>query len=120
MSKRTHDSGAAFQEIVRVLEESLRAGAHSVGLEYKDRDLMVFHNFGPVGLGASRIPHELKREVIEELVKRARLSRKSTGKMQVSLLGKDYDAMVEEYDSFAQSAFAITLKETTKRRKAEK
>jgi hypothetical protein len=105
------NTSTAFQELVRILEEAVRAGVNSVGLEYKGRDLMVFHNVGNIGLGASRISQELQQAVIEELVKRAGLSRKSKGKMQVSLLGKDYEAVVEEYDSFGESAFTITLKE---------
>lgn len=100
----------AFQELVRVLEEAARAGANSIGLEYKGRELMVFHQAGPLGLGAGRIADDLKQAVIEELVKRAGLSRKSRGKMQVSLLGKDYEIAVEEYDSFGESAFNLTLK----------
>jgi hypothetical protein len=105
----------AFQELVRVLDEALRAGALSVGLEYKGRDLMVFHNVGGVGLGASRIPQELQQDVIAELVKRAGLSRKSRGKMQVSLHGKDYEAVVEEYDSFGESAYNLSLRERKKK-----
>jgi hypothetical protein len=104
-------SNKAFQELVRVLEEAVRAGVNSIGLEYKGRELMVFHQAGPLGLGASRIPQELQQDVIAELVKRAGLSRKSRGKMQIRLLGKDYDAVVEEYDSFGESAFNFTLKE---------
>ena len=115
MPDNTENSDKAVQELVRVLEEAIRAGAHSIGLEYKGRDLMVFHNFGNAGIGASRIPQELQQDVIEELVKRAGLARKSNGKMQVSLLGKEYEAIVKEYDSFGESAFTITLKERKKK-----
>ena len=115
MPDETDNSARAFQELIRMLEEAVRAGVASVGLEYKGRDLMVFHNVGSVGLGASRIPQELQQAVIEELVKRAGLSRKSRGKMQVCLLGKDYEAVVEEYDSFGESAFTITMKERKKK-----
>jgi hypothetical protein len=115
MPDNTDNSGRAFQELVRVLAEAVRAGVDSVGLEYKGRDLMVFHNFGNTSLGASRIPQELQQDVIAELVKGAGLSRKSKGKMQVCLLGKDYEAVVEEYDSFGESAFNLTLKERKKK-----
>ncbi len=115
MPDNTDNSARAFQELVRVLEEAVRAGVVSVGLEYKGRDLIVFHNVGSVGLGASHIPQELQEAVIEEMVKRAGLSRKSRGKMQVCLHGKDYEAVVEEYDSFGESAFTITLKERKKK-----
>ena len=56
-----------------------------------------------------------EQDIIAELVKRAGLSRKSRGKMQVSLLGKYYEAVVEEYDSFGQSAYNLTLKERKKK-----
>jgi hypothetical protein len=89
--------------------------ADDLGLEYKGRDLMVFHNVGNIGLGAGRIPQELKQDVIAELAKRAGLSRKSRSKMQASFLGKQYKAAVEEYDSFGESAFNLTLKERKKK-----
>src|ERR1700757_2714774 len=101
----------AFQELVRVLEKAVRADVTAIGLEYKGRELMVFHQAGPLGLGAGRIAQELQQDVIEELVKRAGLSRKPRGKMQVRLIGKDYEVVVEEYDSFGESAYNLTLKE---------
>jgi hypothetical protein len=116
MPDNTDNSARALEELVRVLGEALLAGAPSVSLEYKGRDLILFHNVGGVGLGGSHIAQELQQEVIEDIVKRAGLSRKSRGKMQVSLLGNDYEAVVEEYDSFGESAFTITLKE--RKRKA--
>jgi hypothetical protein len=115
MPENTNNSDKAFQELVRVLEGAVRSGADSVELEYEGRDLIVYHNYGNTGLGAARIPQELQQQVIKELVKRAALSRKSRGKMQVCLHGKDYEAIVEEYDSFGESAFTLTLKERKKK-----
>ena len=77
--------------------------------------MMVFHQVGPLGLGATRISEDLRQAVIEELVKRAGLSRKSRGKMQVRLLEKDCEVVVEEYDSFGESAYNLTLKERKKK-----
>ncbi|GEM_PF-2594637 len=109
------DNTEAFQELVRVLEQAVQAGVTSIGLETKARELMVFHQAGGVGLGADRIPEELQQAVIEEIVKRAGLARKSKGKMQVTLLGKDFEVAVEEYDSFGASAYNLTLKERKKK-----
>jgi hypothetical protein len=95
---------------VRVLEEAVQAGADSVGLEYEDRELIVYYQIGNTGLGAARIPKELQQAVIEKIVKLAGLSRKLKGNMQVKLFGKDFETNVEEYDSFGESAFTITLK----------
>ena len=49
--------------------------------EYQDRELMVFYQAGIVDLGAARIANSLRRAVINELVKRAGLPRKSKSKM---------------------------------------
>ena len=115
MPKNSDNSARAFQELVRVLEEVVRAGVNAVGLEYKGRELIVFHQAGILGLGATRIGEDLQQAVIKELVQRAGLSRKSRGKMQVSLLDTEYEAIVEEYDSFGESAFNITLMERKKK-----
>ena len=105
------DNTEAFQELVRVLEQAAQAGIASLGLEWKGRELMVFHQVGPVGLGAARIAEDLQKAVIEELVNRAGLARKSKGKIKVTLLGKEFNVVVEKYDSFGQSAYNLTLKE---------
>jgi hypothetical protein len=106
---------AAYRELVRVLEQAVQAGVDSIGLEYKGRELMVFYQRGPLGLGAGRIAEGLKQAVIEELVKRAGLGRKSTGKFQATLLGREFEVVVEEFDSFGESAFNLTLKERKKK-----
>src|ERR1043165_367 len=94
--KAADDSDQAFVELVRILEEAVKAGADSLELEYEGRDLIVYHRFGNTGLGAARIPRELQQPVIVEIVKRAGLARKVTGKMKVALLGKNYEATVKE------------------------
>lgn len=113
--KDTDKSDQAYREVARVLEEAVRVGANSLGMEYEGRDLIVYYNFGNSGRGAARIPKELQQNVIEEIVQRAGLSRKSKGKIQVQLFDRDYEAVVQEYDSFGESAFTITLKEKKKR-----
>jgi hypothetical protein len=105
---------AAFQELVRVLEDAVRAGVSSVGLEQKGRELLVFHQAGALGLGAAQIAEDLQQAVIDEVVNRAGLARKSKGKVQIALLGKDFEVVVEEFDSFGESAFNLTLKERKK------
>lgn len=120
MPDKTDKSDTALRELVRVLEEAVQAGVASIGLEYQGRDLIVFHQAGIVGLGAARISADLQQSVIEELVKRAGLSRKSKGHLQVQLLGKDYEVAVKEYDSFGESAFTITLKELKKKTQPRK
>ena len=108
----------AFLELIRVLEDSVRAGVTSLSLEWKGRELMVFYQAGMVGLGAARISVSLQGAVIKELIGRAGLARKARGKMQITLLRMEFDVIVEEYDSFGESAFNLTLKE--RKKKAER
>ena len=100
----------AFQEVIRVLKGAVQAGSDSVGLEYKGADLPVIYQRGQVGLGAGSIPEDLKQAVIEEIVQRAGLKRKSRGKMPVTLGGSEYEVTVKEYDSFGESAFNLMLR----------
>ena len=111
MPHNTDKSDQAFRELVHVLEEAVQAGADSVGLNYEDRNWIVYHNFGNTGLGAARIAQELQWDVIGEIDKRAGLSRKARGKMQVRLLGMDYEVAVDQHESFGESVFKLTLRE---------
>lgn len=106
---------AAYHELARVLEPAVQAGVTSIGLEWKGRELMVFHQAGEVGLGAARIAKDLQQAVIEELVKRASPARKPKGKMHITLMGKEFEVVVEEYDSFGESAFNLRIREAKKK-----
>jgi hypothetical protein len=53
MPDNTDNSARAFQELVRVLDEAVRAGVNSIGLQYKGRELIVFHQTGPLGVRAA-------------------------------------------------------------------
>lgn len=109
--KDTNKSDQAFRELIRVLEDAIQAGADSVGMEYEDRNWIVYHNFGNTGLGAARIAKELQWDVINQIYDRAGLSRKARGKMQVSLLGKDHEVAVKTHESFGEAVYHLTLKE---------
>jgi hypothetical protein len=118
-------SDAGIRELVRVLDAAVRAGVSNLALEYKGRELMVFHQAGTpvnvlgapfvVGIGAARIPKDLQQVVIDEMVKRAGLARKRKGKMPITLLDREFEVRVEIYDSFGESAFRLTLKEKKKK-----
>ena len=99
-------SALAFKELIRVLEAAAWAGVESVGQEWKCDDLLIFHENGSVG----KIAKTLTLEVIAEIMKRAQIGRKHKGNMRLSLLGREYSVAVEEYDSFGESAYTLTLK----------
>ena len=109
-------SAMAFKELIRVLEAAASAGVESVGLEWKGSDLVVFHQSGNIGLGVTKIAKPLQLEFIAEVVKRAQIGRKHKGNMRLPLLGQEYSVVVEEYDSFGESAYTLTLKKRGKKR----
>jgi hypothetical protein len=112
MPENADQSDQAFQHLVRLLEKAVRAGADAVGLEREEQDLAVVHYFGSVGRAEAPVPQDLKQAVVEEIVKRAGLADKSRGTMPISLLGKDYDVVVDQRDNWGESEFTLTLKKS--------
>jgi len=112
MSENADESDQAFQELVRLLEKAVQAGADAVGLQWEEQDLMVVHYFGSMGRTEAPIPHNQEQAVIEEIVKRAGLADKSRGTMPISLLGKDYDVVDDQRDNWGESEFTLTLKKS--------
>lgn len=110
MPANKKNSDAAFQELTRVLEGAVQAGVDSVVLEYEGRDLVVFYRAGNVGIGAGSIAKELQAEVLDELCTRAGLERKSKGKMPITLLGTEFEVIVETYTSFDEPVFNLTIR----------
>jgi hypothetical protein len=105
-------SALAIKELIRVLEAAVRAGVDSVGLEWRGSDLLVFHDSGNVG----KIAKPLQLEFIAEIMTRAHIGRKHKGNMHLRLLGQEFSVAVEEYDSFGESAYTLTLKKRGKKR----
>jgi len=102
----TKDADRAFNELVRILEEAVQAGADCLELEWEDRDLVAYQYFGGTGIGAAAIPEELREAVLREIVRRAKLSHKLTGTMPLTLLGKQFEVFVKEYDSWRVVLYA--------------
>ncbi len=101
MPKDAHESNKeALRELTRVLEETVTAGADCLELERENQELVVYQYLGSTGVGAVAIPEKLQKAVIKEIVNRASLHRKPTGKFLLTLLGKEYEVFAKEYDSF--------------------
>jgi hypothetical protein len=117
MSEKDEKSERAFQHLVQVLEEAVRAGADSVGLEREGGALMVVQYSGNSGLALGPIPEELEQVLVDEIIDRAGLAHTSRGEIQISLAGKDYKMVVDERDDSGESAFNLLLKRSTRRRR---
>ena len=111
MSMRTPDdqTDEALQKLQQMLEEAADAGADSIELEYVAEGLEVMYVVGSTGSGDVIDDRVLASGIIGLIVDRAKLARRSRGVMNWTLLGKQYNITVEEYDSFGESAFRLTL-----------
>jgi len=115
MPENAGEPTKAFRELIRILEEAVRAGADSVELEWEGRDLMAYQSLGHAAVGTAPFSRELQVPVLEEVVERAGLRRKARGKIRLTLLGLEYEVLVKEYDSFGESAFLLKLNKGGKR-----
>ena len=115
MPERSNKSERAFRELVRVLEDAVRAGADSVELEWEGRDLMAFQCLGHAAVGTGPFSRDLQSAVLEEVIQRAGLRRKSKGRMLLTLNGEEYEVLVKQYESFGESAFILKLNKGGKR-----
>jgi hypothetical protein len=109
------NKGTGLEKLIQVLEEAMNSGADSVSLEYEDNGLEVCYMFGNVGIGAVLIDRDLEAEVVGHIVEAAQLERKSRGKMQMALCGKEYIVNAERYESFGESAFKLKINRPTGR-----
>jgi hypothetical protein len=110
MTKEAHEPNKeAHRELVRVLEETVTAGADCLEFERENQALVVYQYHGGTGVGAVAIPEKLQKAVIKEIVNRASLHRKPTGKFVLMLGGKEYEVFAKEYDSFGEAAFTLRL-----------
>ena len=104
----------AFRELTRLLEEAVTAGADCLELERENQELVAYQYLGNTGVGAAAIPEKLQKAVLKEIVHRASLHRKPTGKFLITLLGKEYEVFAKEYDSFGEAAFTLRLSKVRK------
>ena len=114
MSDQDEKSVAAFQYLVRILEEAIRAGADSVGLERESRGLSVVKYTGNSGLADGPVPKELEEALVGEIIDRSGLADSGRGEIHLNLAGKDYRVIVDERNSFGESAFSLLLKKARK------
>jgi hypothetical protein len=65
--------------------------------------------FDHVGIGAVLIDRDLEAEVVGYIVEAAKVKRKSLGKMQMALYGKEHTVTAQRYESFGESAFKLKI-----------
>ena len=108
MSNRVNNEAEVLRVLGGILEEALDAGANVVELEYMDGGLEACYMLGNIGIGALIKP-ELEGEVIRIIVKKAKLGKRTRGKMHIELSGERHSIIVEEYESFGEPAFKLIL-----------
>ena len=99
----------------QILEEAAGAGPDAIELEYRDEGLEVTFMFGRTGVGNMLVCRKLESEVIKVIIQQSHLQRSSCGSMGVTLLGEPYTIIVEEYESFGESAFRLRLQKSSEK-----
>jgi hypothetical protein len=106
---RTDDGGGGDQTLIQILEYALETGADAVEMEYADGGLEVCFMVGNTGMGRWLTDRTQINQLIEAIVKTAKLRRKSRGQMQLTLCGAEHTIFVHQYDSFGESAFRLGI-----------
>lgn len=109
MGANSDKKNEARQKLQQIIEEALDIGADSIELEYVDDGLEVCYMLGSNGFGMILADRTLEREIIELIISEAKLEDTSRGVMDRMHLGKRYHFLVEEYESFGESAFKLIL-----------
>jgi hypothetical protein len=105
----TENADKALHELVRILEEAVQAKADCLELEWEGGDLVAYQYLGSTGVGAASIPEEIRTAILREIIRRAKLTRNPTGTMPITLLGKEYEVFVKQYESFGEDCFTLRL-----------
>ena len=110
MCANSDKKNEARQKLQQIIEEAIDIGADSIELEYVDSGLEVCYMLGSSGVGTILADRMLESEIVELIISKAKLEDKSRGVMDWTYLGKRYHILVEEYESFGESAFKLILR----------
>jgi len=107
--RNTDNNDEALRLLQHILEEAIGTGADTVEFEYVDGGLEVCYRGRGTGIGVLLADRVLERQLIKLIIERAKLENKSRGAMVWTLMGKQYNIVVEEYERFGESAFRLIL-----------
>jgi hypothetical protein len=82
-----------------------------------DEGLEVCYESGHLGIGEILDDLEMEAELVGAIVDLADLERRSRGTIRIEALGATRTIAVQEYDSFGESAFRLTLRQSRRQRK---
>ncbi|MEW6406616.1 MAG: hypothetical protein AB1649_32955 [Chloroflexota bacterium] len=109
---RSGDRKLTGQTLHSLLETAIQQGAEMVELEYVAEGLEVTYMSGSYGIGEVVDNRKSIKTIIDELVTQAKLEHKARGVFKWSYNEREYEVRAEEYESFGESAFRLTLKKS--------
>ena len=95
-----------------ILADVLDLEAERVTLEWTSGGIEVTTYRGPAGVGRV-LADPVARSVVEELVRRAALERRTSGLLEASIRGRRMTFIAKEYDHFGETAFELRYREDT-------
>lgn len=107
---------AAGRTLQSIIETAIKQGADAVELEYRSGGgLEVSYMCGNTGLGEVIDDRESIRAIISELITQAKLEHRSRGLFKHIHADMDYEIRAEQYESFGESAFRLSLRKPKQR-----
>ena len=101
---------SAADKLQQIIDRAVDNGATSVTIEYaQEGGLEVCFMYGNTGEGGIPVDSDMEGQVMDLIVQQAGLDKKSSGVLHCTTHGKEIDIQVEEYDSFGETAFTLTL-----------
>lgn len=109
MSKNPNKRERAIEYLSQILHEAVDTGADTVTLERVPDGLEICFLRAGSGVGTVLEDRALESALIELLVRRAGLEKRTRGELKWNIHGQERGIRVEEYDSFGESCFRLKL-----------
>ncbi len=107
---RRDPESLAIAKMQEIVDQAVDSGADSVTIEFaKEGGLEVLFTFGNTGVGDILVDRTLEAEVMTLIHDRAGLEDEASGVLHWESGGQRLKIMVEEYDSFGETAYTLTF-----------
>lgn len=117
MNNNSKKTNRAVEYLDDLLHDAFEVGADTIEFERVPGGLEVCILRAGTGLGRVLKDPKFESELIELIVERAGLEERVHGKLKWKINGQDCVIAVEEYDSFGESCFRLTLGKPRSQRK---
>lgn len=107
---RRDPESLAVAKVQEIVDRAVETGADSVSIEFaQEGGLEVIFMFGNTGFGDILVGPDLEAEVMQLIYDRAGLENQAKGVLHWTSRGRGLKILVEEYDSFGETAYTLAF-----------